>query len=110
MHYAIKLGLAGTESLKDEFDKDDADFHQIVADMANISRKQAKTLNIRLFYGIGKIKLQKGLGLESTEAKTLFNDYHNRVPFVRRLSHELIEFSNKNKLLFTLYDRFCRLD
>jgi len=110
VHYAIKIGLPGTENLQEEFDKDDADFHQIVADMANISRKQAKTINLGLFYGMGKIKLQKELGLESTEAKTLFNDYHNRVPFVRRLSQELIEFSKKNKLLFTLYDRFCRFD
>jgi len=59
---------------------------------------------------MGKIKLQKELGLEPTEAKNLFNDYHNRVPFVRRLSQELIDFSKKNKLLFTLYDRFCRFD
>ena len=110
VHYAIKLGLPGTENLQEEFDKDDADFHQIVADMANISRKQAKTINLGLFYGMGKIKLQKELGLDQTEAKTLFNDYHNRVPFVRRLSQELIDFSKKNKLLFTLYDRFCRFD
>jgi len=110
VHYAIKIGLPGTENLQEEFDKDDADFHQIVADMANISRKQAKTINLGLFYGMGKIKLQKELGLEPTEAKNLFNDYHNRVPFVRRLSQELIDFSKKNKLLFTLYDRFCRFD
>jgi len=110
VHYAIKIGLPGTENLQEEFDKDDADFHQIVADMANISRKQAKTINLGLFYGMGKIKLQKELGLDQTEAKTLFNDYHNRVPFVRRLSQELIDFSKKNKLLFTLYDRFCRFD
>jgi DNA polymerase I-like protein with 3'-5' exonuclease and polymerase domains len=110
VHYAIKIGLPGTENLQEEFDKDDADFHQIVADMANISRKQAKTINLGLFYGMGKIKLQKELGLEPAEAKTLFNDYHNRVPFVRRLSQELIDFSKKNKLLFTLYDRFCRFD
>ena len=110
VHYAIKIGLPGTENLQEEFDKDDADFHQIVADMANISRKQAKTINLGLFYGMGKIKLQKELGLDPTEARTLFNDYHNRVPFVRRLSQELIDFSKKNKLLFTLYDRFCRFD
>ena len=110
VHYAIKLGLAGTESLKNEFDKDDADFHQIVADMANISRKQAKTINLGLFYGMGKIKLQKELGLDQRQAKELFNEYHGRVPFVRQLSQELIAFAKENKLLFTLHDRFCRFD
>jgi len=110
VHYAIKLGLPGTESLQDEFDRDDADFHQIVADMANISRKQAKTINLGLFYGMGKIKLQRELGLDQRQAKELFNEYHSRVPFVRQLSQELIAFAKENKLLFTLYDRFCRFD
>jgi len=110
VHYAIKLGLPGTESLKDEFDRDDADFHQIVADMANISRKQAKTINLGLFYGMGRIKLQRELGLDQRQAKELFNEYHSRVPFVRQLSQELITFAKENKLLFTLHDRFCRFD
>ena len=110
VHYAIKLGLPGTESLQNEFDRDDADFHQIVADMANISRKQAKTINLGLFYGMGKIKLQRELGLDQRQAKELFNEYHSRVPFVRQLSQELIAFSKQNKLLFTLHDRFCRFD
>ena len=110
VHYAIKLGLPGTENLQEEFDKDDADFHQIVADMANISRKQAKTINLGLFYGMGKIKLQRELGLDQRQAKELFNEYHGRVPFVRQLSQELIAFAKENRLLFTLYDRFCRFD
>jgi len=110
VHYAIKLGLPGTESLQEQFDRDDADFHQIVADMANISRKQAKTINLGLFYGMGKIKLQRELGLDQRQAKELFNEYHGRVPFVRQLSQELIAFAKENKLLFTLQDRFCRFD
>jgi len=110
VHYAIKLGLPGTENLQEEFDKDDADFHQIVADMANISRKQAKTINLGLFYGMGKIKLQKELGLDQRQARELFNEYHGRVPFVRQLSQELITFAKDNRLLFTLYDRFCRFN
>ena len=110
VHYAIKLGLPGTENLQEEFDKDDADFHQIVADMANISRKQAKTINLGLFYGMGKIKLQRELGLDQRQAKELFNEYHSRVPFVRQLSQELIAFAKENRLLFTLHDRFCRFD
>ncbi len=110
VHYAIKLGLPGTETLQEEFDKDDADFHQIVAEMANISRKQAKTINLGLFYGMGKIKLQKELGLDQSKARALFNEYHSRVPFVRDLSQQLIQFAKENKLLFTLHDRFCRFD
>ena len=110
VHYAIKLGMDGTEELKEEFDKEDADFHQIVADMANIPRKQAKTINLGLFYGMGKIKLQRELNLDPQKAKTLFDNYHSKVPFVKQLSQELSEFAEKNGLLYTLGDRFCRFD
>ena len=110
VHYAIKLGMAGTDDLKEEFDKEDADFHQIVADMANIPRKQAKTINLGLFYGMGKIKLQKELNLDPQKAKTLFNTYHSKVPFVKQLSKDLSEFATNEGLLYTLGDRFCRFD
>jgi len=110
VHYAIKLGLPGTDELHKEFDKEDADFHQIVADMAKISRTQAKTINLGLFYGMGKLKLQKELGLDRINAKKLFDEYHNKVPFVRQLSQDLIQFSKDNRLLFTLHDRFCRFN
>ena len=110
VHYAIKLGMAGTADLQKEFDKEDADFHQIVADMAKIPRKQAKTINLGLFYGMGKIKLQKELNLDPQKARTLFNNYHAKVPFVRQLSQDLSRFASDEGLLFTLGDRFCRFD
>ena len=110
VHYAIKLGLPGTSGLQEEFDKEDADFHQIVADMANISRTQAKTINLGLFYGMGKLKLQKELNLDSLEANKLFQTYHGKVPFVKQLSYALSNFASEEKLLFTLGDRFCRFN
>jgi len=110
VHYALKLGLPGTDNLKDEFNKEDADFHQIVADMAQISRTMAKTINLGLFYGMGKIKLASELNLTRQKANALFAAYHAKVPFVRQLSQDLIEFAEEHKLLFTLEDRFCRFN
>ena len=110
VHYALKLGLPGTDTLKNEFNKEDADFHQIVADMAQISRTMAKTINLGLFYGMGKIKLASELNLTRPKANALFAEYHAKVPFVRRLSQDLIEFAEEHKLLFTLKDRFCRFN
>jgi DNA polymerase I-like protein with 3'-5' exonuclease and polymerase domains len=110
VHYAIKLGLPGTDGLQEEFDKEDADFHQIVADMANIPRSQAKVINLGLFYGMGKIKLQKELSLDSVNARKLFQTYHGKVPFVKQLSYALSDFATEEGLLFTLGDRFCRFN
>ena len=110
VHYALKLDLPGTDKLQEEFNKDDADFHQIVADMANIPRTMAKTINLGLFYGMGKLKLEKELNLSKQEAKSLFDKYHRTVPFVKKLSEDLIAFAEEHKLLYTLGDRFCRFN
>ena len=110
VHYAIKHKLPETEELQKKFNDDEADFHQIVADMAKIPRKQAKTINLGLFYGMGKGKLAAELNLDTAQAKTLFDTYHRKVPFVKKLSDGLMGFAKNNKLIFTLEDRFCRFD
>ena len=111
VHYALKLKMKGTEELVESYQNDpNADFHQIVADMAKIPRTTAKTINLGLFYGMGKNKLAQQLNLDYTEAKELFNKYHEKVPFVRQLSYDLQDFASRNKFLYTLADRFCRFD
>ena len=110
VHYSLIHGCKGTEKLKEEFNNDKADFHQIVADMAKISRKQAKTINLGLFYGMGKNKLRVELGLEPEEAEKLFEAYHKKVPFVKEISKKFMEFSEDLKLIYTLEDRFCRFN
>ena len=57
MHYAQLQNLPGVYDLVDAYKQGDADFHQVVADMAGIERKQAKTINLGLMYGMGKNKL-----------------------------------------------------
>jgi len=111
VHYALKNGFYGAEEMAEEYREDPTtDFHEIVASMAKITRKQAKTINLGLFYGMGKNKLARSLELEDDEAKELFEKYHSQVPFVRKLSQGLQEFAEKNKNIFTLEDRFCRFD
>ena len=85
VHYSVLTHQDGAEEAAIEYHDDDADFHQIVADMANISRKEAKLINLGLSYGMGKEKLTKQLGISPEEAELLFDQYHKRVPFVRGL-------------------------
>jgi len=111
VHYALKLNMKGTEELAESYKNDpNADFHQIVAGMAKIPRTTAKTINLGLFYGMGKNKLAEQLNLDYTEATELFNTYHKKVPFVKQLSSGLQEFSKVNKFIYTLEDRFCHFD
>ena len=115
VHYA-----AGTEpicfddSVKNivkRFENNDVDFHQTVADMAKISRSQAKTINLGLFYGMGKTKLQAELGLSTKgEAENLFNQYHDNVPFVKELMNYTSKVANERGAIKTLLGRRCRFD
>ena len=48
VHYADQMNLTGAKDAVAQYTDDNADFHQIVADMAKIPRKQAKTINLGL--------------------------------------------------------------
>src|SRR5210317_258341 len=94
-----------------KFKSDSVDFHQTVADMAGISRSNAKTINLGLFYGMGKAKLQAELGLSTkADAENLFNQYHENVPFVRELMNMTSQLAQKSGSIGTLLGRRCRFD
>ena len=94
-----------------EFKNNQVDFHKTVADMAGISRDQAKTINLGLFYGMGKAKLQAELGLNTkAEAELLFNQYHDNVPFVKELMNKTSQFAQTSGSIGTLLGRRCRFN
>jgi len=94
-----------------KFKSDSVDFHQTVADMAGISRSNAKTINLGLFYGMGKAKLQAELGLSTkAEAENLFNQYHENVPFVRELMNRTSQHAQLSGSIGTLLGRRCRFN
>jgi DNA polymerase I-like protein with 3'-5' exonuclease and polymerase domains len=93
-----------------KFKNDSVDFHQTVADMADISRTQAKTINLGLFYGMGKNKLQAELGLSKVDADNLFNKYHENVPFVKDLMNRTSNHAQASGSIGTLLGRKCRFD
>ena len=94
-----------------KFNEGNVDFHQTVADMAEISRTQAKTINLGLFYGMGKAKLQAELGLGTKqEAEDLFNQYHESVPFVKELMGSTQNYASKSGSIGTLLGRRCRFN
>jgi DNA polymerase I-like protein with 3'-5' exonuclease and polymerase domains len=95
----------------EEFKNDSVDFHKTVAIMAGISRDQAKTINLGLFYGMGKAKLQAELGLNTKEeTEVLFNQYHNNVPFVKELMNKTSQFAQTSGSIGTLLGRRCRFN
>ena len=111
VHYASLKGMDTAIKIQDEFNKNEkTDFHQMVANMANIPRKQAKTINLGLFYGMGNKKLAAELGLDSDQAYELFNKYHDKVPFVKELSRQVSHVASTRGYIKTLLGRKRRFD
>ena len=108
VHYAALQNLYGVEEVLDAYNDGDADFHDIVADMAEIPRSQAKTINLGLFYGMGKNKLQAELGVSKDKADSLFKRYHNKVPFVKQLMDNVMQRAQNSGRVRTLLGRLCR--
>ena len=108
VHYAGLQNLYGVDEVLDAYNEGDADFHTIVADMAEIPRSQAKTINLGLFYGMGKNKLQAELGVSKDKAEDLFKQYHNKVPFVKKLMDNVMQRAQSSGKIRTLLGRLCR--
>ena len=108
VHYAALQNLYGVDEVLEAYNKGDADFHTIVADMAEIPRSQAKTINLGLFYGMGKNKLQAELGISKDKADDLFRQYHNKVPFVKKLMDNVMYRAQDSGKIRTLLGRLCR--
>ena len=113
VHYAATKFKGDEEVVEivERFQNNTVDFHQTVANMANISRTQAKTINLGLFYGMGKAKLQAELGLSTKEeAVKLFNKYHDSVPFVKDLMDAISRDGAAFGYIKTFGGRKCRFD
>ena len=109
VHYASLYKLPSVYDVIDAYQNDsNSDFHQTVADMADIPRSQAKTINLGLFYGMGKGKLQAELGVTKDKAADLFNTYHSRVPFVKQLMDKASNRAQDRGQIRTLLGRLCR--
>ena len=114
VHYCAALTEsekhAQIESVVEEYHKGDADFHQMVADMAGISRKQAKTVNLGIMYGMGRAKLAATLDITIDDAKNLLETYHEKVPFVKGLADRVSNKAQKDGRIRTILGRKCRFD
>ena len=110
VHFASLMKLEGTGTIVDAYRDGSADFHQMIADMAGIERKQAKTINLGIMYGMGKNKLMAELGLMKDAAEKLLKTYHQRAPFVKMLSESVARRADDSGKIRTIGGRLCHFD
>jgi len=110
VHFASLMRLEGTSTIVDAYKDDSADFHEMIAEMAGINRKQAKTINLGIMYGMGKNKLMAELGLLKDSAEKLLKNYHMKAPFVKMLSEAVSRRANDSGKIRTIGGRLCHFD
>ena len=111
VHYSSLLKMRGADKFVEAYQADPrSDFHQLAADIVGVPRKQAKTINLGLFYGMGVNKLGEQLGLDFESAKELFAVYHDKVPFVKELTSRVSSIADNRGVIRTLLGRRCRFD
>ena len=120
VHYAHVYGqsrnlpLEGAADFVEAYNADpNTDFHTMVAEMANIPRKQAKVINLGMMYGMGVGKLSEQLDISMDDAKELIGQYHKRVPFVKGLMNGVMNRLNdkaSSGSIRSILGRKCRFD
>lgn len=125
VHYGEQLKCQGATKIADSWREDPTiSFHEKVAEFTGLSKKEAKTINLGLAYGMGAGKLCDKLGLPYTvdtftgddgsvieyyvageEGQAVLDQYNRMVPFMGQLTDTVNSFFKYNKMIKTLGGR-----
>jgi len=112
VHFAASVGEMTRQDLLDEivheYNTSDVDLHQMVADLAGITRKEAKAVNLGIMYGMGVGKLADQIDVAPETAKELLSQHRSKVPFVKALADMAAQRATLNGQIRTLLGRKCR--
>jgi DNA polymerase I-like protein with 3'-5' exonuclease and polymerase domains len=112
VHFAVARKCKGAELAQAMYLKDpNTDFHQAVAELTGLKRKDAKNLNFGLVYGMGVPKLADSLGLldedgkPKKEALDIMEMYHGKAPFIKDLYNKCGKDASEDGEVRTLLNR-----
>lgn len=109
LHYGALRGDKVAKILSNKMINDpNFDLHQEVANLVGIERDAAKTINLGLAYGMGLEKLAKSLKLSIHDAKSLLKTYHEKSPFIKKLTKETESVINNRGFIKTILGRSLR--
>lgn len=109
----IMAHLSGDKNMLDAFNSG-YDIHAATASkifkvpmdkVTSDMRRQAKTANFGIIYGISTFGLAERLGIPRKEAKTLIDGYFNTYPDVKRYMDEAIQNAKARGYVETIYGR-----
>ncbi len=103
--------LSNSSTLLNVFNEG-GDIHELTAKkifhldkVDNAHRRQAKTVNFGIIYGISDFGLAEELGVPIKEAKEIINNFYDAFPEVSNYFRGITEFASKNGYVSTLFNR-----
>ncbi len=111
VHFAALSKCPGADILKKAYiENPNLDLHDKVAKICNIERKEAKTINLGLSYGMGMNKLAISLGVSLNKAKSLKSKYEKSMPYLHYLMTTIDSVLKKRDYIWTLGGRKVYID
>lgn len=111
VHLAYKLKLRGSAIARQRYiDDPSTDYHAMVASLAGIERKPAKTLNLGAAYGMGISKMMVQLGMDPEKAKATYEAYHQAIPYVKEAGQICSNLAQERGWIKTLLGRRRRFN
>lgn len=99
MEYRMMLDIAKANGLIDKV-KGGLDVHQATADVAGITRQQAKTVNFAILYGSGIKALSESLGTSIERAKEIRSSIFRAAPEIRTLIRGITRTAERRGYIF----------
>lgn len=110
-HYG--MGRGAEETREEYRTNPTVDFHAMVTQMLKWTadqRKYAKNINFGLVYGMGEPTMARRVGKPLDEVKPIFDEYHERLPFVRHTYNEVARVAANRGYIMTYLKRRRRFD
>jgi DNA polymerase I-like protein with 3'-5' exonuclease and polymerase domains len=86
VHYGVKYGCRGADVAQKMYrDNPETDFHDMVAQLSGLPRKDAKNANFMIIYGGGREKAAEMFGKSLAETDKILAKYEKKVPFAKQM-------------------------
>lgn len=111
VHYAVLCELVGADVAAEVWRKNPStDFYKYIAEVAEVVRKDAKTIYLGRSYGMGKKKLANDLGRSEDKAAEILAKFDERNPYVKELADMCMRQVEKRGYIRTMCGRMCHFD
>jgi DNA polymerase I-like protein with 3'-5' exonuclease and polymerase domains len=111
VHFAAATRCRGAEEAAQRYrDNSSTDLHSLVAELAGVSRKEAKALFLGISYGMGRQRLADNLGITKGDADLLYDKIQTYAPFIKELSDRCKAVAQTRGYVRTLLGRRMRFD